>query len=532
MRSAKTLTQAALLTLATTPLAWGHGYLQDPPARGYACKLGLNSDCGAIVWEPQSLEGPDGWPAGGPADGTIAAAGSSNWAPLNAQSADRWQRQPMSAGRQSFTWTFTAPHVSRNWRYFITRPGWDVNAPLSRDAFERKPFCTRNGGMQRPPSPLTHECEVPARSGYHLILAVWDVGDTVASFYNVVDVDFGSGASGAAAGTATPPTPAPPPAPTRIEVGTIHPSMDLGAGDSVSLRLFTAEGESTGPTPGIVIASAAEGRAQVWPRLLAQAVNAAAGPVRAGRPGADGDLVAVAGSNTLWVNEGSEIVRVEVQVLRRPVAAPETGPSVTVDSVPATVEADDQGATLSVLLSATATAQATLVAHAQGVGEIGRASVTLAGGAQAVPLELPGAAAGDYTLVIRAPGLGEAVHGFRVLPPSGGEVGNCRGTAPAGSADPWAAGTAYWAGDLVTFAGQAYRAKWWSLGETPPESDAWAPAASATTASAPAWRGDRSYRAGDTVRYQGEYWRTKWWNRGSAPSLQTGWVRVPAEPCA
>jgi chitodextrinase len=308
--------------------------------------------------------------------------------------------------------------------------------------------------------------------------------------------------------------------------------MDLGAGDSASLRLFTAEGELAGPAPGIVIASAAEGRAQVWPRLLAQAVNAAVGPVRAGRPGEDGELVAVAGSNPLWVNEGSAIVRVEVQVLRQPVAKPESGPSVAVDSVPATVQADDQGAILTVLLRATAPARATLVARAQAVGEIGRATVTLEGGAQAVPLELPGAAPGDYTLVITAPGVGEAVHAFSVLPASGGEVAACNRSAPAGSADPWAAGTAYWAGDLVTFGGKPYRAKWWSLGEQPPGSDAWAPATSATTESAPAWRADRSYRGGDTVRYRGEYWRTKWWNRGSAPSLQTGWVRVPAEPCS
>ena len=38
---------------------------------------------------------------------------------------------------------------------------------------------------------LTHKINVPTdRSGYHVILAVWDVADTANAFYNVIDVNL------------------------------------------------------------------------------------------------------------------------------------------------------------------------------------------------------------------------------------------------------------------------------------------------------------------------------------------------------
>lgn len=61
----------------------------------------------------------------------------------------------MSAGPVAITWTFTANHVTRNWRYYLTRPEWDPNRPLTRDAFEPPPFCVIDGGMKQPPKVMT-----------------------------------------------------------------------------------------------------------------------------------------------------------------------------------------------------------------------------------------------------------------------------------------------------------------------------------------------------------------------------------------
>lgn len=43
-------------------IALGHGYVEEPKSRAFLCKKNLNSNCGAIQYEPQSLEGPKGFP--------------------------------------------------------------------------------------------------------------------------------------------------------------------------------------------------------------------------------------------------------------------------------------------------------------------------------------------------------------------------------------------------------------------------------------------------------------------------------------
>ena len=128
-----------LLACGVNLNAFAHGYVSEPEGRSYLCKLGDNTGCGAVQWEPQSVEGPDGnprFPIEGPADGTIAAAGSPTWSELNAQTPSRWYKHDFAAGYQTFEWTFTANHASRDWRYFMTKPGWNASQPLSREAFD------------------------------------------------------------------------------------------------------------------------------------------------------------------------------------------------------------------------------------------------------------------------------------------------------------------------------------------------------------------------------------------------------------
>ncbi|WP_175463608.1 lytic polysaccharide monooxygenase, partial [Vibrio cholerae] len=145
------------------------------------------------------------------------------------QTADRWVKRPIQAGPQTFEWTFTANHVTKDWKYYITKPNWNPNQPLSRDAFDLNPFCVVEGNMVQPPKRVSHECIVPEREGYQVILAVWDVGDTAASFYNVIDVKFdGNG----------------PVLPDWNPAGQIIPSMDLSIGDTVYTRVFDNDGEN------------------------------------------------------------------------------------------------------------------------------------------------------------------------------------------------------------------------------------------------------------------------------------------------
>lgn len=46
----------------TSAPASAHGYVEGPLSRSAACNIGLNTDCGSIVYEPQSLEALKGFP--------------------------------------------------------------------------------------------------------------------------------------------------------------------------------------------------------------------------------------------------------------------------------------------------------------------------------------------------------------------------------------------------------------------------------------------------------------------------------------
>lgn len=166
-------------------------------SRAALCKIAgkstnqKNISCGPIRYEPQSIEGSQGFPQAGPPDGKIASAGLSRFSALDEQTLDRWLKPPLSSGKQTFEWTFTERHSTQDFKYYITKPNWDPNQPLSRDSFDLNSFCQINGNRQLPVTPALHNCNVPQRNGYQVILAVWDLADTETAFYHVIDADFG-----------------------------------------------------------------------------------------------------------------------------------------------------------------------------------------------------------------------------------------------------------------------------------------------------------------------------------------------------
>lgn len=177
------------LMLGGVAAANAHGYISGPHSRSEACKLGLNKDCGAIQYEPQSLEAPKGFPAKGSADGKLASAGGQFGGILDQQSSTRWYKNDLATGAQKFTWTYTAPHATSQWRYYITKQGWNQNAPLTRSELELIATVKHDGSPAS--NNLTHTVNIPAnRSGYHVVYAVWDVADTENAFYNAVDVNI------------------------------------------------------------------------------------------------------------------------------------------------------------------------------------------------------------------------------------------------------------------------------------------------------------------------------------------------------
>ena len=284
-------------SLAPVGAAHAHGYVVN--SRAKLCADRVNENCGPIIYEPQSVEGPDRFPETGPADGEIASAAFGTWAPLNEQSPTRWTKTPFQSGFYTFEWRKTAPHVTLDWRYFITKEDWDPTQPLARSAFDLNPFCVYSGNLQQPDSNVFHDCFIPEREGYHIILAVWDVGDTPASFYNVIDAQFDGSNQG----------------PSFEDIGDINPSRALESGDVALVRFFDAGGELLNRETAITINSASEGAAATWPRLLAQAVtNQGDGEVVAGVRGTDGEIVPRDGRNDIFARSTSSIIRAEIAI--------------------------------------------------------------------------------------------------------------------------------------------------------------------------------------------------------------------------
>ncbi|MFE3141130.1 lytic polysaccharide monooxygenase [Streptomyces scopuliridis] len=179
------------VSLLATGSASSHGYTDSPISRQKLCANGTVTNCGNIQWEPQSVEGPKGFPAAGPADGKICSGGLGQFAQLDDPRGGAWPTTNVSGGQSyNFRWQFTARHATTDFKYYITKNGWNSNAPLTRAALDSQPFLTVPYNNQQPPATLSHSGTLPSKSGRHLILAVWTIADTGNAFYACSDVQF------------------------------------------------------------------------------------------------------------------------------------------------------------------------------------------------------------------------------------------------------------------------------------------------------------------------------------------------------
>src|SRR4051794_39453087 len=100
---------AAAGTLIFAEPASAHGYVSSPPSRQALCAQGKVADCGAIQYEPQSVEGPKGLRS---CDG-----GNARFAVLGDDSRN-WPATPVGSS-VTFNWVLTARHSTSTWQYFI-----------------------------------------------------------------------------------------------------------------------------------------------------------------------------------------------------------------------------------------------------------------------------------------------------------------------------------------------------------------------------------------------------------------------------
>jgi len=297
-----------LSAMAASQSVLAHGLVEVPPSRALLCQQGVNQNCGGAQYEPQSTgetfkgfpNGAGGAPLQGPVDGKIPSGGKGNFSSLDAQSATRWHLTEIKDRNIAFQWRYTAAHPATKHEYFITRDGWNPNEALKRASFDSTPFCTVDGGNQLPVSGAPHNCVIPqSKSGHHVILGVWTVGDTDAAFYNPVDVNIL--AEAALPGGWSP-------------VGSIAPSTQLLVGDKVKARAFSATGENAEYSLEISIDNVEEGKAENWSFKLAEALNSAYPFIRAGIRDEGGNITPIKGPNSLYAQKESGVTRYEVQL--------------------------------------------------------------------------------------------------------------------------------------------------------------------------------------------------------------------------
>ena len=536
---------AGVAAMSLSVESFSHGYVSQPGSRSYLCKLGENTNCGAVQYEPQSVEGVDGsprFPIGGPADGTIAAAGSPAWSELNAQTPARWSKNDIAAGTNVFTWQLTANHVARDWRYFITTPDWDQSQPLSRSAFELTPFCEYDGGMVRPPMTVEHACEVPAREGYQVILAVWDVGDTAASFYNAIDVNFEDGDTPVIDDN------------LFVEVGTISGAIALNEGDTIYTRVMDTNGENFSLSASYTATVATSGAAASLE--LARAINAQR-YFFAGEKTGD-TFTPIAGANKIYAAGNDDIQSIQVAI---EFADVESEYQVTLSNVDSPIEISSAGmadvhftvstngpmdivATLFDSSGATVTSDAfmlddtVLTPDDSGSCDTPEPIVSI----QPVDLKLHvhEAFPGDFTLVVVA----TAIQGHATIQntanvtlltasgdtPVDDDSGSCDTSDPMASMQSaFNSSTVYTGGEIVSFSGLVYKAKWWTVDVTPDATNAFELVSDVRLD----YSDSAIFLEGREAVFQGNIYRANWWTLGSSPLASPEvWSLVgPAPSC-
>jgi predicted carbohydrate-binding protein with CBM5 and CBM33 domain len=217
MRRTVVLSTMAFCTLAATVFsstpALSHGYINSPPSRQANCAAGKVANCGAVIYEPQSVEGAKGQ--------RNCHAGDSRWAPLSDES-KAWPATSVGSSA-SFTWRLTARHATSTWEYFIG--GTKI--------------ATFNDGGKIPGATVTHSVNLAGYSGRQKVLAIWNIADTPMAFYSCVDLQIGGGGTPDPTPTPTPtrtvtPTPTPTTTPTQQPGGTWAAGTAYTSGNTVT----------------------------------------------------------------------------------------------------------------------------------------------------------------------------------------------------------------------------------------------------------------------------------------------------------
>lgn len=233
-------------------------------------------------------------------DGQLCNGGNPDFAGL-ALGRNDWRTTPLvpgAGGSFEFVFHATAPHATRDWQLYVTRDGWDTTQPLGWDDVE--PFCT-SGAVPLATDAQGRQvyripCTVPARSGRHVIFAIWQRSDSPEAFYSCSDVQISGGGDVG-----------------WRQIGRVDAPARLAARSTVTLRVFDGSGADLEQI-SVKIKQGDRTRAR-WPVALAKAVNARSQLVRVGVLQGSGEIVPTRaiGGNLVYAANGRSL-RFEIDV--------------------------------------------------------------------------------------------------------------------------------------------------------------------------------------------------------------------------
>ncbi|WP_313140531.1 lytic polysaccharide monooxygenase [Stenotrophomonas sp.] len=275
------LALAILGSVTVSGAALAHGTLSKPSSRVYSCYQGnpenpTNPACAAAKaiggaqpfydWAGINQAAANGNHQAVVPDGELCSGGNSKYRGLDLNRSD-WQTTPIrgdTRGRYTFEYKAPAPHATREWKFYVTREGWQPGSPLRWADLEH--FCTL-GNVPVSGDVYKLECPLPKRTGQHVIYNTWQRSDSAEAFYTCADVRFEGG------GGVAPP-------PQWQDAGPVTARGALEVGTTLSLRVFNANGNDV-ERPEITLAAGQTGATQ-WPLALARKVNASAQHARVG----------------------------------------------------------------------------------------------------------------------------------------------------------------------------------------------------------------------------------------------------------
>ncbi|GIO01184.1 lytic polysaccharide monooxygenase [Brevibacillus laterosporus] len=471
------ITLAAMAgTMVFASSASAHGYIESPTSRTLLCKQGQNVGCGQIQYEPQSVEGVGNFPQSGPKDGEITGAGK--YKELFVQTDSRWKKVDMKGGKNTFTWYLTAPHSTGDWKYYITKKDWNPNKPLGRNDLEL--IATFNDGGKVPPKSVSHVVNVPTdRSGYHIILGVWEIADTGNAFYQAIDVNLKND------GNPTEPEVQLPTIPSNLtSPGQTTTSIELRwSASTASEGIKEYEVYRNGRLAGKTSQAYFEDKELTLDTAYTYTVRS----------------IDFAGNQS----EMSKPFTVRTSKEDEPVELP-TVPGNLVSSAKTTSTIE---------LSWTASTAPHGI-HAYEVYRDGR-QVGTTRETSFTDKDLKADTTYSYMVVAVDHAGNKSDFSQKVTVRTEKEqTGN--------TDDTWNKDNVYNNGDRVIYEGVEYEAQWWTRGDRPDSTDVWKQMGDVIQK----WNSEKAYQGGAKVSYEGKTYQAKWWTKGEEPSTSSVWTLV------